>query len=91
MNPMQEFGELLSGILNGSVLFCYRLFDEHRLRKRQKEILRKCLTRGEWKWRTFKSLCRAIQEDAPTTKGLLIELGAQHNTGKDDLWTLIEH
>jgi hypothetical protein len=89
MSDTQELGEMFSGFLNGSVLFLYRLFSERRLRNRQKEILRKSLSH-EWKWRSFKSLCRAIREDEQTTKALLIEIGARSSTKRKDVWTLLE-
>ena len=36
----------------------------------------------------MKSLCNSIREDEPTTKRLLIEIGARASTTDKNVWTL---
>lgn len=82
---MQEF---LFNLVNSIVLAALGLISSARLEKRKKEILRDRLLRDGWKWRRMKSLRNAIQEDEPTTRRLLFEIGARASTTGDDLWTL---
>jgi hypothetical protein len=80
--------EIIYNFVNAFVLSLAGLFGTHWVSDRRKRILRNRLTKDGWKWRRFKSLCRAIREDENSTKDLLIELGARASTKRRDVWTL---
>lgn len=56
----------------------------------RKKLLFKMLEDAKGKgWRRIDTLSRVIGADEPTTKRLLIEIGARGNQRNNDVWTLI--
>jgi len=83
-----ELSELIQDFVNGIFLVVLGWFSSRAADGRKKKILRDRLLRDKWKWRSMKSLCNSIREDEPTTKRLLIEIGARASTTDKNVWTL---
>jgi len=79
---------LVSGFVTGCYAIVCDFFSSHKAKNLRIKILRSCLLKDDYKWRSLKQLARAIGQTPEVTTDLLIEIGARRNAGENDVWTL---
>jgi hypothetical protein len=72
-------------LINGGVDVWLRLRPPKSTQE-QKRRLRERMSAVPPEWRSTARLSKLIQADDPTTRQLLLEIGAEHSMGEKDIW-----
>ena len=78
----------VSGAVKGFVTAVASIFKDNRHDDKRMQRLKAMLSNPRYEFRTLPQLSASIGADDPTTKRLLLEIGARPSETDADLWTL---